>query len=174
MSKWIQTSSKEERLIIRSWAHSWTNLRALVEIKTVLSHLKSFATTKPTFQWATLQTSNLLEWWSQLRSSRRRENPSGCPADSDPFAQYEVKGRVFELARRDPAFLRKIFNDFELNHSGNLMIDEVTNLIAKLKISVNVSSCTPSSRSSVGKTRMKLSSMSLRRTSLANESPQRF
>ena len=49
---------------------------------------------------------------------------------------HEVKGRVFELARRDPAFLRKIFNDFDLNHSGNLTIDEVTNLIAKLKISV--------------------------------------
>jgi len=43
---------------------------------------------------------------------------------------------VFELARRDPAFLRKIFNDFDLNHSGSLTIDEVTNLIAKLKISV--------------------------------------
>jgi len=49
---------------------------------------------------------------------------------------HEVKSRVFELARRDPAFLRKIFNDFDLNHSGNLTIDEVTNLIAKLKISV--------------------------------------
>ena len=43
---------------------------------------------------------------------------------------------MFELSRRDPAFLRKIFNDFDLNHSGNLTIDEVTNLIAKLKISV--------------------------------------
>ena len=43
---------------------------------------------------------------------------------------------MFELARRDPAFLRKIFNDFDLNHSGALTIDEVTNLIAKLKISV--------------------------------------
>jgi len=48
----------------------------------------------------------------------------------------EVKSRVFELARRDPAFLRKIFNDFDLNQSGHLTIDEVTNLIAKLKISV--------------------------------------
>lgn len=48
----------------------------------------------------------------------------------------EVKARVFELARRDPAFLRKIFNDFDLNQSGHLTIDEVTNLIAKLKISV--------------------------------------
>ena len=27
----------------------------------------------------------------------------------------EVKNRVFELARRDPSFLRKIFNDFDLN-----------------------------------------------------------
>lgn len=48
----------------------------------------------------------------------------------------EVKARVFELARRDPAFLNKIFNDFDLNQSGHLTIDEVTNLIAKLKISV--------------------------------------
>ena len=48
----------------------------------------------------------------------------------------EVKNRVFELARRDPAFIKKIFNDFDLNQSGHLTIDEVTNLIAKLKISV--------------------------------------
>jgi Ca2+-binding EF-hand superfamily protein len=48
----------------------------------------------------------------------------------------EVKARVFELARRDPAFLQKIFSDFDLNQSGFLTIDEVTNLIAKLKISV--------------------------------------
>ena len=27
----------------------------------------------------------------------------------------EVKNRVFELARRDPAFIKKIFNDFDLN-----------------------------------------------------------
>ena len=27
----------------------------------------------------------------------------------------EVKTRVFELARRDPQFLKKIFNDFDLN-----------------------------------------------------------
>jgi len=48
----------------------------------------------------------------------------------------EVKARVFELARRDPALLRKIFNDFDLRKSGHLTIDEVTNLIAKMKISV--------------------------------------
>jgi len=43
---------------------------------------------------------------------------------------------VFELARQDPALVRKIFNDFDLNSSGHLTIDETTNLIAKLKISV--------------------------------------
>ena len=48
----------------------------------------------------------------------------------------EVRTRAFELCRNDPAFLRKVFNDFDLNHSGHLTIDEVTNLIAKLKISV--------------------------------------
>ena len=48
----------------------------------------------------------------------------------------EVKARVWELSRQDPAFLIKIFKDFDLNDSGHLTIDEVTNLIAKLKISV--------------------------------------
>lgn len=48
----------------------------------------------------------------------------------------EVRSRVFQLARSDPSLLRKIFNDFDLNQSGMLTIDEVTNLIAKLKISV--------------------------------------
>lgn len=32
--------------------------------------------------------------------------------------------------------LRKVFNDFDLNQSGHLTVDEVTSLIAKLKISV--------------------------------------
>jgi len=48
----------------------------------------------------------------------------------------EVKARVWELARQNPQFLQKIFSDFDLNQSGHLTIDEVTNLIAKLKISV--------------------------------------
>jgi len=47
-----------------------------------------------------------------------------------------VRARIFELARKDPKLLKKVFNDFDLNQSGNLTIDEVTNLIAKLKISV--------------------------------------
>ena len=32
--------------------------------------------------------------------------------------------------------MRKIFNDFDLNGTENLTIDEITNLIAKLRISV--------------------------------------
>jgi len=32
--------------------------------------------------------------------------------------------------------LRKIFNDFDVNQSGALTIDEMTNMIAKLQISV--------------------------------------
>lgn len=48
----------------------------------------------------------------------------------------EVKSRVLQLARNDPNLLRKIFNDFDLNGSESLTIDEVTNLIAKLRISV--------------------------------------
>ena len=48
----------------------------------------------------------------------------------------EVKSRIMQLARNDPQLLRKIFNDFDLNQSGSLTIDETTNLIAKLQISV--------------------------------------
>lgn len=48
----------------------------------------------------------------------------------------EVKNRVQQLARNDPRLYRKIFSDFDLNGSGFLTIDELTNMIAKLKISV--------------------------------------
>jgi Ca2+-binding EF-hand superfamily protein len=48
----------------------------------------------------------------------------------------EVKSRVLQLARNDPALLKKIFNDFDLNGSDSLTIDEMTNLITKLRISV--------------------------------------
>jgi len=48
----------------------------------------------------------------------------------------EVRTRVLELCKNDPKFLQKIFKDFDLNGSGHLTIDEVTNMIAKLKISV--------------------------------------
>jgi len=48
----------------------------------------------------------------------------------------EVRLRILELARNDPKLLRKVFNDFDLNSSGHLTIDEVINMIAKLKISV--------------------------------------
>lgn len=48
----------------------------------------------------------------------------------------EVKNRVCQLARNDPALFRKIFNDFDLSGTECLTIDEVTNMIAKLRISV--------------------------------------
>jgi Ca2+-binding EF-hand superfamily protein len=48
----------------------------------------------------------------------------------------EVRDRAFQLCRNDPAFLKKVFGDFDLNGSGHLTIDEMTNMIAKLKISV--------------------------------------
>ena len=48
----------------------------------------------------------------------------------------EVRSRVLELAKGDPKLIKKIHSDFDLNQSGNLTIDEVTNMIAKLKISV--------------------------------------
>jgi Ca2+-binding EF-hand superfamily protein len=75
---------------------------------------------------------------------RMMESTWQCPEDDmSPATEQtvghllrEVKSRVFQLARSDPALLRKIFTDFDLNQSGFLTIDEVTNLIAKLKISV--------------------------------------
>lgn len=48
----------------------------------------------------------------------------------------EVRARILELAKNDPKLIRKIHHDFDLNQSGSLTIDEVTNMIAKLKISV--------------------------------------
>jgi Ca2+-binding EF-hand superfamily protein len=47
-----------------------------------------------------------------------------------------VRKRILELARNDPKLLKKVFSDFDLNQSQHLTIDEVTNMIAKLKISV--------------------------------------
>ena len=48
----------------------------------------------------------------------------------------EVKNRIMQLAKNDPNLLRKIFNDFDLNGTETLTIDEMTNMIAKLRISV--------------------------------------
>jgi Ca2+-binding EF-hand superfamily protein len=63
--------------------------------------------------------------------------------DSDPYLKStvnmllkEVRARVLELAKNDPKLIRKIHHDFDVNQSGSLTIDEVTNMIAKLKISV--------------------------------------
>ncbi len=43
---------------------------------------------------------------------------------------------MLELTKSDPKLLRKVHSDFDLNQSGSLTVDEVTNMIAKLKISV--------------------------------------
>jgi Ca2+-binding EF-hand superfamily protein len=48
----------------------------------------------------------------------------------------EVRTRLLQLAKNDPKLLRKVFSDFDLNQSNHLTIDEVTNMVAKLKISV--------------------------------------
>jgi Ca2+-binding EF-hand superfamily protein len=48
----------------------------------------------------------------------------------------EVKNRVNQLARNDPNLYQKIYNDFDLSGTNCLTIDEITNMIAKLKISV--------------------------------------
>ncbi len=48
----------------------------------------------------------------------------------------EVRARILELAKNDPKLIRKIFRDFDLNQTDSLTVDEVTNMVAKLKISV--------------------------------------
>lgn len=75
---------------------------------------------------------------------RMMESTWQCPEDdADPYAKQtvqmllkEVRARVLELSKNDPKLLRKIHSDFDLNQSGSLTIDEITNMIAKLKISV--------------------------------------
>ena len=75
---------------------------------------------------------------------RMMESVWQCPEDdNDPNLKAtvqmllkEVRLRLLELARNDPKLLKKVFSDFDLNHSNHLTIDEVTNMIAKLKISV--------------------------------------
>ena len=63
--------------------------------------------------------------------------------DTDPYAKQtlvmltkEVRARILELTKNDPKLVKKVHNDFDLNQSGNLTIDEVMNMIARLKISV--------------------------------------
>ena len=48
----------------------------------------------------------------------------------------EVRSRILELAKGDPKLLRKIHSDFDHHQTGALTIDEITSMIAKLKISV--------------------------------------
>jgi Ca2+-binding EF-hand superfamily protein len=75
---------------------------------------------------------------------RMMESVWQCPEqDNDPAAKAtvqmllkEVRLRILELARNDPKLLKKIHSDFDLNQTGHLTIDEITNMIAKLKISV--------------------------------------
>ena len=75
---------------------------------------------------------------------RMMESVWQCPEDdNDPNLKStvqmllkEVRVRLLELARNDTKFIKKVFSDFDLNQSGHLTIDEVTNMIAKLKISV--------------------------------------
>jgi Ca2+-binding EF-hand superfamily protein len=75
---------------------------------------------------------------------RMMESTWQCPEeDADPYAKStvqmllkEVRSRLLELSKNDPKLLKKIHSDFDLNMSGSLTIDEVTNMVAKLKISV--------------------------------------
>lgn len=74
---------------------------------------------------------------------RMLESAWQCPEEEDQTSQMavsmlisEVRKRVLELSKNDPKLLKKIHSDFDLNQSGALTIDEVTNMIAKMKISV--------------------------------------
>jgi hypothetical protein len=64
-----------------------------------------------------------------------------CPEDdNDAECQKTVKNLVTEVRQRildlsrggDPVLVKKIFNDFDLNQSNSLTIDEFTGMIAKL------------------------------------------
>jgi Ca2+-binding EF-hand superfamily protein len=48
-----------------------------------------------------------------------------------------VRDAVLELCRGDTNQLKKVHSDFDIHGSGHLTIDEMTNMIAKLKISVD-------------------------------------
>lgn len=75
---------------------------------------------------------------------RMMESTWQCPEDDNEeevkvtvkHLYTEVKARVNQLARNDPNLYQKIFNDFDLSGTNCLTIDEITNMIAKLKISV--------------------------------------
>jgi Ca2+-binding EF-hand superfamily protein len=48
----------------------------------------------------------------------------------------EVKAQVLAQTSNDSTRLKKIFSDFDVSGSGAITLDETTNMIAKLKISV--------------------------------------
>lgn len=70
-----------------------------------------------------------------------------CPENDlqdDPMARpsmqlliSEVRKRILDLVKGDPSQLRKVHAEFDINGSGNLTIDEWSNMIAKLKIAVD-------------------------------------
>lgn len=47
-----------------------------------------------------------------------------------------MRARLQSRTEGHEALLQKVFNDFDLNSSGALTIDEITTMIAKLEISV--------------------------------------
>jgi len=48
----------------------------------------------------------------------------------------EVRAKILAKMGGDPSRLKKIFSDFDANASGSITLDETTNMIAKLLISV--------------------------------------
>lgn len=95
-------------------------------------------------EWVDYYTDIAMNLPSDEYFVRMMESTWQCPEDdSDPYSKQtvamllkEVRARVLELSKNDPKLLRKIHSDFDLNQSGALTIDEITNMIAKLKISV--------------------------------------
>jgi len=64
-----------------------------------------------------------------------------CPEDDDDknaeqtlnHLLSEVKKRLMAATRGgEEALIKKVYNDFDLNESGSLTMDEVTTMIAKL------------------------------------------
>ena len=50
--------------------------------------------------------------------------------------ERETRKRILDSIKNDTSLIRKIFSDFDLSQSGALNIDEITNMLAKLKIAV--------------------------------------
>lgn len=77
----------------------------------------------------------MLESTWQCPENDLQEDPMARP--SMQLLISEVRKRILDLAKGDPSQLRKVHKEFDVNGSGNLTIDEWSNMISKLKIAVD-------------------------------------